>query len=139
MIGLDTDILTELFAGNSAYQQRVAAIASNQRGVPVVAAAEVLRGWLSAIRQAEGGKGRRSLDQAYQRFQLSLELLAPFQLLPYTAAAHSRFQQWKSAKLRVGTNDMRIAAICLDHGATLITRNARDYKQIPGLTLDIWN
>ena len=139
MIGLDTDILTELFAGNSAYQQRVAAIASNQRGVAVVAAAEVLRGWLSAIRQAEAGKGRRSLVQAYERFQVSLELLAPFQLLPYTAAAHSHLQQWKAAKLRVGTNDMRIAAICIVHGATLVTRNARDYKQIPGLALDVWN
>jgi predicted nucleic acid-binding protein len=34
---------------------------------------------------------------------------------------------------------MRIAAICIDHDATLVTRNARDYARIPGLTLDVWN
>ena len=30
-------------------------------------------------------------------------------------------------------------AICIVHGVTLITRNAQDYTQIPGLTFDVWN
>lgn len=37
------------------------------------------------------------------------------------------------------THDMRSAAICIVHGATLATRNARDYAQLPGLTFDVWN
>ena len=138
MTGFDTDILTELFAGNATLLHRLDAIDADKRGIPVVAAGEVVRGWLAAVRQAEAGKGRMSLEDAFGRFQQSLVNLAPFTLLPYTAAAHALVEQWRKAKIRVGTNDMRIAAICIDHGATLVTRNARDYTLIPGLTLDVW-
>ena len=139
MNGFDTDILTELFAGNSALALRLVAIDADKRAIPTVAAAEVTRGWLNAVRQAEAGKGRMSLEYAFGRFQQSLVNMAPFTLLPYTAAAHSIVEKWKAAKIRVGTNDMRIAATCMVHGATLVTRNARDYAQIPGLTFDVWN
>ena len=40
-------------------------------------------------------------------------------------------------RLRVGTRDLRIAAVCIVHGATLVTHNARDYAQLPGLTFDV--
>ena len=139
MNGFDTDVLTELFAGNAAYGQRFVAIDQDKRGLPIVAAAEVLRGWLAAIRQAEAGKGKMSLEYAFGQFQQRLVNMIPFTLLPYTAAADALFKQWRAAKIRVGTNDLRIAAICIDHGATLVTRNARDYAQIPGLTFDVWN
>ena len=139
MNGFDTDVLTELFAGNVVYAQRFAAIDSDKRGIPIGAAAEIVRGWLNAVRQAEAGKGRMSLEYAFGRFQQSLVDMAPFTLLPYTPAAAALFQQWRAAKIRIGTNDLRIAAICTVHGATLVTRNARDYARIPGLTFDVWN
>jgi tRNA(fMet)-specific endonuclease VapC len=138
MNGFDTDILTELFAGNAALLHRLDAIDVDKRGIPIVAAGEVARGWLAVVRQAEAGKGRMSLENALGRFQQSLVNMAPFTLLPYTTAAHALVQQWRAAKIRVGTNDLRIAAICIVHGATLVTRNARDYARIPGLSLDVW-
>ncbi|MDY3553968.1 type II toxin-antitoxin system VapC family toxin [Gemmata sp. JC717] len=128
MTALDTDVLTELFAGNAVYEQRIGAVAG-----------EVVRGWLNAVRQAEAGKGRMSLEFAFERLQESLTVMVPFALLPYTAAADALVRQWRAAKIRVGTNDLRIAAICVVHGATLVTRNARDYAQVPGLTFDVWN
>jgi tRNA(fMet)-specific endonuclease VapC len=139
MTALDTDVLSEILAGKAAYIQRLSSIAQTNLYVPVVAAAEVLRGWLGAVRQAESGKGRVSLDLAYRQFERSLLGLAPFRILPYTPAADAQFRQWRTAKLRVGTNDLRIAAICTTHGATLATRNAKDYVRVPGLILDIWN
>lgn len=139
MTALDTDVLTELFAGNAADAQRLAAIDADKRRIPIVAASEVVRGWLSAVRQAEAGKGRMSLEFAFERLQQSFVGIAAFALLSYTPAAHTLVQQWQRAKIRVGTNDLRIAAICIVHGATLATRNARDYAQVPGLTFDVWN
>jgi tRNA(fMet)-specific endonuclease VapC len=139
MGAFDTDVLSEIPVGNAAYLQRLLAIPEAERAIPVVALEEVLRGRLDGIRRAQAGRIKLSLDRAYDLLRDAIEDTRLYQLLPYTAAAHAMVQQWQRAKIRVGTNDMRIAAICIDHGATLVTRNARDYNQLPGLTLDVWN
>jgi tRNA(fMet)-specific endonuclease VapC len=139
MIAFDTDILSELIARNPAITQRAVSIDPSEQSVPVVVATEVCRGWLNAIRQAEAGRGRISLDLAYRLFQDSLRAIAVYLILPYTLAADALFRQWRAAKIRVGSQDLRIAAVCIDHGVTLVTRNARDYVQVPGLNFDVWN
>ena len=139
MNAFDTDILSELLLKNIVYTQRADLIPVADKVIPVVALEEVLRGRLDGIRKAQGGKIKLSLDRAYDFLRDAIEDMRPYQILPYTAHAHALVQQWQKAKIRVGTNDMRIAAICIDHGATLVTRNARDYAQLPGLTFDVWN
>jgi predicted nucleic acid-binding protein len=34
--------------------------------------------------------------------------------------------------------DLRIAAVALDHSATLVTRNLRDFKKVHGLHVENW-
>jgi len=60
------------------------------------------------------------------------------QVLPYTAAAENIFTEWRQQKVRVGTRDMRIAAICVAHQAKLVTRNRRDYERISKLDVEFW-
>ncbi len=139
MTAFDTDVLSDILRGVPAVAARAALIDSAQQVVPVVAVEEVLRGRFAVIRQAESGKGRVDLPTAYDFFDQSFRAIAAFRVLPYTGAAETLYQTLRKSKLRIGTRDLRIAAICIVHGATLVTRNARDYAQIPGLTLDVWN
>ena len=41
-------------------------------------------------------------------------------------------------KVRIGTMDLKIAAIALVHEAVLITRNVSDFVKVPGLRAQDW-
>jgi tRNA(fMet)-specific endonuclease VapC len=41
-------------------------------------------------------------------------------------------------RLNVGVKDLRIAAITLEHGGILVTRNVSDFQRIPNLTIANW-
>lgn len=138
MIAFDSDILSDLFRGVAAIQARFATISPDDQYVPVVVAEELLRGRLETIRRAQSPQGKLSLPIAYTFFEATLKGIHRFQLLSYTSVADSHFRLFRAAKLRVGTQDLRIAAIAVAHDAQLVTRNRRDYEQIPGLKLDVW-
>lgn len=137
MTAFDTDVLSDAANSVSAVAIRMAAVPAADRAVPIVVAEEALRGRLDVIRKAQAG-GKISLEASYQYFADTLVQIRSMPLLPYTAAAHSLFVAWRAAKIRVSTQDLRIAAICIAHDAKLVTRNARDYAQVPGLTFDVW-
>ena len=138
MTALDTDVLTRFLQGDPLIRQRVATVPPSDRAIPVVVVEEVLRGRFNQIRQAESGKTTMSLEKAYELFQSALADVASMRVLPYTASAHSLFNAWRAQKLKVGTHDLRIAAICVSCGVKLATRNQRDFAQVPGLALEIW-
>jgi tRNA(fMet)-specific endonuclease VapC len=60
-------------------------------------------------------------------------------VLGYSVTAIARFGGLKKLKLNVGPNDLRIAAIALEAGATVVTRNLRDFQRVPGLTCEDWS
>jgi predicted nucleic acid-binding protein len=64
MKAFDTDILTEILAGNPAYAERIANVPIEDQAAPIIAVEEIIRGRLNTIRQAEAGKSRITIDQA---------------------------------------------------------------------------
>ncbi len=74
-------------------------------------------------------------------YQLLNEVLAGFafaEVLPFDDTALTCFHQLRSQKIRIGTMDLRIAAICLTQDLTLLTRNFRHFQQVPGLLMEDW-
>jgi len=101
----------------------------------IITFGEDLGGWLPACRRASGGVGR---SQAYARLQRGLDFYRQWVCLPFDAAAAEIFDQLRSQKLRIGTNDLAIAAIALSVKGILVTRNMVDFQRIPDLLLKDW-
>lgn len=139
MIAFDTDVLTEILLGNASYGARAAAIPTHEQTVPVIVIEEIIRGRLNIIRHAEANNAKISLERAYALFEETFRDFQQLLILSYTAQAEQIYRQWRQEKVRVSTHDLRIAAICVAHGATLISRNRQDYAQIPGLVVQFWS
>jgi hypothetical protein len=83
MKAFDTDILTEILAGNPVYAERIANVPLEEQSAPIVAIEEVLRGRLNVIRQAEAGKARITIERAYQLFEETLDALRELKFLSF--------------------------------------------------------
>lgn len=134
---LDTDIISLLQQGHPQTSARYSQVPLHKVGITVISVEEQLSSWYTLIRQA-----KRPDDAARGYFSLAQNVssFAQFEILPYPVVAISRFEQLKRMKLGVRAFDMRIAAIVLEHpGGILVTRNTRDFKVIPGLSIEDWS
>lgn len=96
----------------------------------------VLQGRFSSILKAENGA---KLLQAHQRLEENERDLEVFAILPVNAAVSAEFDRLRqNRKLKIGLADLLIAAITLANGATLVTRNQKDFLKVPGLQLQNW-
>jgi tRNA(fMet)-specific endonuclease VapC len=76
-----------------------------------------------------------------QRWLADYEInLATMPIIPFDAAAAGEFDKLRqNKKLRkIGRADILIASIALGHKSKLITRNLRDFRQVPGLEVENW-
>jgi tRNA(fMet)-specific endonuclease VapC len=138
MIAFDADVLTLMAEGDASCLQRAALIPEAEHTVPIVAAEQVIRGRLNMVRQAQAGKSKITIERAYSLLEGSIADLQNFLMLAHTSQAESLVQSWRKQKIKVGISDLRIAAICIVHAAKLISRNRRDFDQVPGLLVEYW-
>jgi tRNA(fMet)-specific endonuclease VapC len=101
----------------------------------IITVGEAFNGWLSICRRARNGVARA---RAYAHFQRTFDFYRTRRCLPFDNAAAAIFDHLRAQKLRVGTNDLAIAAIALSVGGVLVTRNIVDFQRIPGLVLEDW-
>lgn len=133
---LDSDHLSLYQRGHEPLGQRLIEIPPDRIAITVISVEELLRGRLAQIRKATQPQGR---VYAYHWLSRTLEFLRDFTVLDYDTPAEARFQSLLAQKIRVGTQDLKIAAIALSQGVTLITRNRKDFERVPGLTLEDWS
>ena len=75
---------------------------------------------------------------AYRRLKGVLDRYLTIIVLEFDEAAAVEFERLHSLRLRIGTMDLKIAAIGLAHGATVLTRNVKDFGLVPGLNVEDW-
>jgi tRNA(fMet)-specific endonuclease VapC len=59
-------------------------------------------------------------------------------MISFSEDAASTFRGLRQQGVRIGALDLKIASIALEHGATLLSANARDFDQVPGLRVEDW-
>ena len=136
---LDTDYLTILERGGStalSIQMRLDQVPIREIGTTIVNYEEQMRGWLSRAAQANM---LTQLQKAYARLEEHMATFGALTVLSFDAQAATEFERLVKARIRIGTMDLRIAAICLANDATLLTRNLKDFGQVPGLKFEDWS
>ena len=102
----------------------------------IISAQEVTEGWCAFIRKQKAGSAKQL--HGYQQFQHSLELLMELTVLPFDEQAASIFRRLRKDLPQSGTQDLKIAAVCIAHDATVLTRNLVDFQKVPGLQFENW-
>jgi tRNA(fMet)-specific endonuclease VapC len=138
MILIDTDHLSVLTdrraAGHPALVRRLGA-ATEPPAIPVVAAEEQCKGWLARL-----GRTRDIHQQItpYQRLAELFDFLAEWDIVQLTEPAANVFAELRRQKIRVGSQDLKIAAIALAGNALLLSANLRDFQRVPGPRVENW-
>jgi tRNA(fMet)-specific endonuclease VapC len=132
----DTDMLTLYEEGHLKVTDRVAAHPPQDLATTVITVEEQLSGWFTMLRRA---RSREASARIYRRLAETVTFLGRLPIIPFTELAMGRFETLRDMKLNVRAMDLRIAAIVLEESAVLVTRNARDFRRVPGLTIEDWS
>jgi len=132
LVVLDTNHFTELALGSRLGKilgERIEAQRADAFSC-IVAAEESLQGWIGFVRRYRPG---REQMEGYARLHSCLLALAKLTVLPFDREAAETFHALQVRHRRTGTMDLKIAAICIVHDATLLTRNIGDFDGL-GMT-----
>jgi tRNA(fMet)-specific endonuclease VapC len=139
MAGLDTDHMSLLeWSGAQGSAILRAALATLQRAevvTTIISDEEQVRWWMAYIARL------RSVTQqvdAYRRLHRQQDNYCRIPVVVFDAPAAVTFQRLRRTRLRIGTMDLKIAAIVLSRGATLLSRNLADFGRVLGLQVEDW-
>ena len=135
---LDTDHMSILERGGTPALQltlKLSTLPDWQIATTIVSYEEQCKGWLAKTSRERD----EALIRAYMQLGQHLEIYTGMIVLPYDAYAHALFQILQSQKVRIGTQDLKIAAIAIANDATVLTRNTQDFSRVPNLKFEDWS
>ena len=120
MFVMDTDHVSQLEWGSGASGQRlherIRALPEDEVATTIVSFEEQTRGWLAFQARA------RTVEQqvnAYRKLKHHLDISCEMDVLEFDVEAAAEFQRLKQSRIRIGTMDLKIAAIALTRKATV--------------------
>ena len=139
MIVLDTDMLTLVQRRAGPEYDRLASRLDRSPDqdvrVSIASFEEQVRGWLALIVRA---RTTVRLIDAYSRLGALLADSGTRPVIEFDRLAYAEYVQLLKSKIRIGTMDLRIAAVSLANDALLLSRNLRDFSRVPGLRVEDW-
>jgi tRNA(fMet)-specific endonuclease VapC len=135
---LDTDHMSLLEWGSdeaARLRERLADCDEAQVATTIINYEEQIRGWMAYLARA------RSLPkqvEAYRRLRSHLDNYRQIPVLDFDEVAADVYAELRRSRIRIGTMDLKIAAIVMALDATLLTRNKRDFAKVPGLKVEDW-
>jgi tRNA(fMet)-specific endonuclease VapC len=137
MYFLDTDTLTLAHAGHPRVSDRLRYVDPSEIAITVITRIEILQGRFAAVFKASDGDQLLRTQELLRRSDQRLRALEIVEVDTAAAAEFDRLLQSKKLK-KIGRGDLLIASIALAHRATLVTRNLRDFRQVPRLHAENW-
>jgi tRNA(fMet)-specific endonuclease VapC len=140
---LDTDHISLALRGNLLVRQRMAqySLQAVTNVINVITVQETFNGWVSELNLPNSG--REKMLWQYHQLVLATELFGKVPVLEFDAAAYDCYvtllDQNPTLRKNRLRNDMRIASIALANGATIVTRNRRDFELVPDLKIEDWS
>ena len=130
---LDTDVLSNLLkrAPSMTLIAKLAAVPAEKQFTSSITLGELIY-----------GARRRSPQADALLTQIETRLLPELPVLPFDTTAARRYGEVRTELERRGTPlgdaDLRIAAIALARGLTVVTGNLRHFQRVPGLPVENW-
>ena len=139
MIILDTDCLSLLERQTGKdyllLQAKLDEFPSDEIVTTIITYEEQMRGWMSYLARM------RSIDDqvfAYETLKQYFDYFKTLTVIDFDKNAAEIYKILKSNRIRIGTMDLKIASIVISRKAILISRNLRDFEQVPGLAVKDW-
>ena len=133
---IDTDTLSLAHREQRDVNRRILATPADQLFIAVVTVEETMRGCLADINASARNPSR--LIVAYDRLQIVHGFLMKWNVLPLDHEAAKTYADLVKRKVRVHTNDLRIAAIALSCNFIVVTANVRHFQRVPTLRVEDW-
>jgi tRNA(fMet)-specific endonuclease VapC len=140
MYVLDTDHMSLLYRASSIEAHRLRKrlnelLSDKDAATTIISFEEQIRGWMARI-----PKSRHLMEQVevYRRLNETLQRYCQMAVLDFDDRAAVQFEELQKQRFRIGTMDLKIAAIAIANNATLLSRNLKDFGKIPTLQVEDW-
>ena len=132
---LDTDHISLFQRDNPGVVSNVLKKPQSMLATTVITAEEQLRGRLAMIRKARTDE---RIVKAYDNLLATVLYFRTITVIGFDSKSQRIFRKLREQKIRIGTQDLRIAAIALARNATVVTRNQKDFSLVPSLKIEDW-
>lgn len=135
---LDTDILTLLIEGHAKTTANAnRALRTDPMAISIVTRVEALRGRFDFLLKADSREQWLRAQELLVRWETELTKYRVVFIDDRAADEFDRLIRSKSIR-KIGRADLLIASIALANRATLVTRNLKHFRLVPGLKCENW-